>query len=260
MERETTHTLGVAMSELNEEALSRRDEGYVALVGDSVFDNKAYVPKGHDVQNAMYRRRRLSGRRVAYLAAVDGAKMRDVPAQLAQDEVMQARGIYISVGGNDLIGHLGERDSFGIDSLYQLRESFREEYRANVIDLLVDRRSGKHIYNDVTLCTIYNPSMNDTLSQQAAEVAVSLVNDVIISEAGRADLQVLELRNVMTMPEHFTMEIEPSMHGSDAIAHAIGVHIKHDHDWRTFWPRLEFGKGLLHSSRTCSMCLVGGHK
>ena len=248
------------MKELNDWALGRRDdEGYVALVGDSVFDNKAYVPRGHDVQNAMYRKRRIPDRRIAYLAAVDGARMRDVPAQLKQDEVRQASGIYISVGGNDLIqsSFSGDTD-LSIHDLADMREWFRNEYRANVIDKLADRRSGKNIYGKpVTLCTVYIPTMNDAKYQQAAEVAVSLINDVIISEAGRADLQVLELRNVMTMPEHFTMEIEPSMHGSDAIANAIGVHLKLDWQWKAYWPHADVGKDHVHSAHSCSMCIEG---
>ena len=248
------------MDELNRKALAR--DKYVALVGDSVFDNKAYVPAGHDVQNAVYRWRDYAESNMAYLAAVDGAVMKDVAAQLESPEVRKANEIYISIGGNDLLQssfmYLSTEGQF--HDLADMRQWFRNEYRANVIDKLVDRRSGKNIYGKpVTLCTIYIPAMNDTKSQQEVEVLVTLVNDVIISEAHGAGLRVLELRKVMNTPEHFTMQIEPSMHGSDAIANAIGVHLKLDWQWRNYWPYIDLVHPL-HSSRTCDMCLVGGHK
>ena len=246
------------MDELNRKALAR--DKYVALVGDSVFDNKAYVPAGHDVQNAVYRRRDYEGSNMAYLAAVDGAVMKDVAAQLESPEVMGASKIYISIGGNDLIRYSMALDSEpSVYDLYELREQFRAEYRANVIDLLVDRNSGKHIYGgprDVWLCTIYIPNLNVTSSQQEAEVAVSLVNDVIITEAGRVGLQVLELRNVMSMPEHFTMEIEPSMHGSDAIAQTIEA-LENLAVASRLWPQYNIGRGTQHKAHSCSMCIEG---
>ena len=256
------------MDELNRKALAR--DKYVALVGDSVFDNKAYVPAGHDVQNAVYRWRDYAESNMAYLAAVDGAVMKDVAAQPESPEVMKANKIYISIGGNDLLRYSMALENLepSVYDLYEVREKFRAEYRANVIDLLVDRNSGKHIYNirrganyakPVTLCTIYIPKMILTNEQQVAEVAVSLVNDVIITEAGRVGLQVLELRNVMSMPEHFTMEIEPSMHGSDAIAQAIEAHTSFKPDAYVLpnWPRYNLGRGTLHKAHSCSMCMEG---
>ena len=254
------------MDELNRKALAR--DKYVALVGDSVFDNKAYVPAGHDVQNAVYRRRDYAESNMAYLAAVDGAVMKDVAAQLESPEVMKANKIYISIGGNDLLRYSMALENLepSVYDLYELREQFRAEYRANVIDLLVDRNSGKRIYgntlgsnSNVALCTIYYPRLSDPSSQQVAEIAVSVVNDVIISEAHRAGLQVLELRNVMKRPEHFTMEIEPSLHGSEAISHAIELHTSTS---TPFWPSYFYPlnpheMGILHKAHSCSMCIEG---
>ena len=74
---------------------------HVALLGDSVFDNGAYVGGGLDVVTQL--RQRLPAGWRATLAAVDGSVIRDIPHQLERvpDD---ATHLVISVGGNHALG------------------------------------------------------------------------------------------------------------------------------------------------------------
>src|SRR4051812_45594945 len=80
---------------------SARQMKHVALLGDSVFDNRAYVGYGPDVVTQL--RQRLPPEWRATLAAVDGGVIRDIPHQLERlpDDVTH---LVISVGGNDALG------------------------------------------------------------------------------------------------------------------------------------------------------------
>jgi hypothetical protein len=93
---------------------------HVALLGDSVFDNGAYVGGGPDVVNQL--RQRLPDGWRATLAAVDGGVIRDIPRQLERvpDD---ATHLVISVGGNDALGFsavLGPPSRSVADTLEQL--------------------------------------------------------------------------------------------------------------------------------------------
>src|SRR5918999_2600093 len=71
---------------------------HVVLLGDSIFDNAAYVAGAPDVVRQV-RQRLLPGSK-ATLAAVDGSTIRDVRQQLrAVPE--DATHLILSVGGND---------------------------------------------------------------------------------------------------------------------------------------------------------------
>src|SRR3954470_24212641 len=70
--------------------------GHVVLLGDSVFDNKAYVAGGPDVI-AQLRARLPAGWR-ASLGAVDGAVTADVTRQLGRVP-QEATHLVVSVGG-----------------------------------------------------------------------------------------------------------------------------------------------------------------
>ena len=74
---------------------------HVVLLGDSVFDNAAYVMAGApDVIRQV--RQRLPFGSKATLAAVDGSKTRDVRAQLRYLPA-DATHLLVSAGGNDAL-------------------------------------------------------------------------------------------------------------------------------------------------------------
>jgi hypothetical protein len=77
------------------------------LVGDSIFDNAAYVAGGPDVVRQL--RQCLPGNWQASLRAIDGAVITDVRKQLERLP-HDASHLVVSVGGNDALGQVGILD------------------------------------------------------------------------------------------------------------------------------------------------------
>jgi len=111
----------------------RAEAGHVMLLGDSVFDNAAYVAGGPDVVRQV--RARLPGGWRATLAARDGATTADVPAQLARVPPDASR-LVVSAGGNDALreqGMLAEpvrSVAEALDRLAATRARFERAYHA----------------------------------------------------------------------------------------------------------------------------------
>ncbi|WUR15455.1 SGNH/GDSL hydrolase family protein [[Empedobacter] haloabium] len=191
---------------------------HIALLGDSVFDNAAYVAPGMDVAAAL--RRRAPGWRVTLLAR-DGAVLAGVPAQLERLRALETvpDELVVSCGGNDILGlqallH-GPAGTLlaALEQLAAWRDDFRVRYAGMLEALLATRLPA-------TVCTIYDavPGLNPAL-----RCAVGIFDDVIAFEAGRRGVRVLELRAVCTGPAHYSARspIEPSAEGGDRIAAAI---------------------------------------
>ena len=84
---------------------------HVVLLGDSIFDNAAYVAGGPDVVRQL-RDILPSGWR-ATLNALDGAVIADLPQQL-QKLPSDATHLVVSVGGNDALGEVGFARAKGV--------------------------------------------------------------------------------------------------------------------------------------------------
>lgn len=106
---------------------------HVVLLGDSIFDNAAYVAGGPDVVTQVARA--LPAGWTATLLAVDGAVITGVEQQLARLPV-DATHLVVSVGGNDALGHsdLLERRATSspqvLGWLADAASAFEQRYRA----------------------------------------------------------------------------------------------------------------------------------
>lgn len=188
------------------------------LLGDSVFDNGAYVEAGSEVQAQL---RALVGPhdRVSLLAR-DGSVLADVAAQLARlDELPDADWLIVSCGGNDVLGLVGAMQS-QVGSVLEAAEllagwqaGFRRAYRAML------EQVGAHGL-PVAVATIYDavPGIGPGL-----RTALAPFNDVILREAALRRLPVLDLRLVCSTAGDFAASspIEPSAAGGGKIAAAL---------------------------------------
>jgi hypothetical protein len=193
----------------------------LVLLGDSVFDNKAYLQPGERDVLEHLRARLAPADWRAELWAVDGSVAADVPAQLERGRVEPPSVFVLSAGGNDALGYMdllsdpsSDRFIEALLRLYDIREGFRETYAAALDRILIHGQP-------LIVCTIYDPVFADEPMQQAAKAALSVFNDVIGQEAGRRGLTVIELRDVCTDPADYANEIEPSERGGGKIADAI---------------------------------------
>jgi lysophospholipase L1-like esterase len=189
---------------------------HVALIGDSVFDNRVYVQPEPDVQQQL-RDTLPDGWKVS-LGAIDGSVTDDVSRQLEglPEDVSH---IVVSVGGNDglqSMGILSEKVSSvaeGLGLLSGVVTEFQTAYRRMLDDVVATNIPA-------TVCTIYRPQYEPTL-QQVTLMALSLFNDVILTEAMRMRLPVLDLRQIMDEASDYANPIEPSAHGGEKMAKAI---------------------------------------
>jgi hypothetical protein len=112
---------------------------HIVLLGDSIFDNTAYVAGGPDVATQL--RAVLPPGWQATLRAVDGATIGDIRRQLS-DLPSAASYLVVSVGGNDALGQAGALDeqarsmAGALDRLAGIREQFGQDYRGMLEDVL----------------------------------------------------------------------------------------------------------------------------
>ena len=200
--------------------------GHLVLLGDSVFDNGAYVRPGEpDVV------RQLGGRLPrgwrATLAAVDGAVTGGVRGQLARLPP-DATHLVVSIGGNDALRRqdvLELRVGSVAEALFRLaevRDGFARDYRA-----MLDAVLGRGL--PAAVCTIYDPRFPDPARQRGAVAALAAFNDAVTREAFGRGLPLVDLRLVCSDVADYANPIEPSARGGAKIALAIAeLVLRHD--------------------------------
>ena len=199
---------------------------HVVLLGDSIFDNAAYVGPGEpDVVRQL--RAALAADWQATLLAVDGDTTADIEDQLRRLP-HDATHLVVSIGGNDALGHLPALEN-AADSvagallrLADIADAFRRDYRA-MLDLVLSHRL------PTALCTIYEPRFPDDRLQRLGVTALPLFNDVITREAFGRGLPLIDLRLICDRDEDYANPIEPSAKGGGKITAAIaGMLAGHD--------------------------------
>lgn len=191
---------------------------HLVLLGDSIFDNSAYVGSGPALIDQVPMS--LPDRWDVTLAAVDGSAAADVPGQLVRLR-RPATHLVVSAGGNDAIGvsdilevpaaHVGE----AMLALAEAAEAFEVRYRAMLREVL---RAGV----PTAVCTVYWPRFSQPDFQRMCVTALTVFNDAILRAAADADIPVLDLRRICTEDADYANEIEPSSAGGRKIADAIG--------------------------------------
>lgn len=218
--------LGAAAGPARSQAPRPRGAGHVVLLGDSPFDNTAYVGCQPDVLTHL--RGQLPPPWRATLGAVDGAVAGDVQRQLARVPA-DATHLVISAGGNDALrregvfGDAAQSVGEGAAKLAEVRERFRQEYGAMLGAVL-----GRGL--PTAVCTIYDPRFTNPLRQTLAVTGLALFNDVILRAASAGGLPVLDLRLVCSEDADFANPIEPSGQGGRKIAAAV-VQLVSEHDF-----------------------------
>jgi hypothetical protein len=192
--------------------------GHVLLLGDSIFDNGAYVRGGPDVVRQL--REKLPFQWKASLLAVDGAVTRGVLAQLGRLP-KDASHLVVSAGGNDALGAsflLGQ--SVGtvaeaVSLLENAQSRFAQEYEA-----MADAVTATGL--PAAFCTVYDtpPSGSD---YRIVRTALSVFNDIISREAFRRSAPLIDLRLICDEDADYANPIEPSVQGGDKIATAIAA-------------------------------------
>ena len=197
---------------------------HLVLLGDSIFDNRAYVAGGPAVIDQV--QKTVPAGWKASLLAVDGNTSVQVPDQLKRLP-SDCTHLVLSAGGNDAIGCL---DLMGTPStnlmgalgtLSKMLAEFEQSYKALMTGLL-------SLNKPLMVCTIYDsvPGLVDPL-----KLALALFNDVIIRNAVSKGLPVLDLRMICTESGDYSTKspIEPSSKGGQKIStRMVAAMLNHD--------------------------------
>jgi GDSL-like Lipase/Acylhydrolase family len=190
---------------------------HIVLLGDSIFDNKAYVGNEPDVISQL--QNKIPADWQATLNAIDGSVIENIGHQLL-DVPQDTTHLFISVGGNDAI--------LNADVL-----QLKINSSAEVFDILANRVSTfEYHYKEMlkkvlslnlptTLCTIYFPNSPDDFIQKISCAALASFNDVIVRQAFLNGLPLIDLRLVCNEKDDYANEIEPSSKGGNKISEKI---------------------------------------
>ena len=190
---------------------------HLVLLGDSIFDNGAYVAGEPAVIDQV--RDRLPRGWQASLLAVDGNVAMDVKNQLKRLPE-DATHMVLSVGGNDALNVLDKLHSpiplpmmGALQLLAGLQVKFESQY-SQVINSATSHGL------PLMICTIYDqvPGLS-----QALRTSLSLFNDVIVRVGVQRGIPILDLREICTEPGDFSLKspIEPSSIGGAKLAGRI---------------------------------------
>jgi hypothetical protein len=196
--------------------LSNRAPEHLALLGDSIFANAAYVGREPDV--IAHLRSLLPPGWKATLCAIDGATTSTLAAQL-QRVPDDASRIIVAIGGNDALANidlLSMKVSSSAETLAAFARrvtAFEEGYRNAIANVMARRLP-------TTICTIYNGALADD-EARLARIALMTFNDVVLRTAFAHSLDVIDLRAICNKASDYANPIEPSGAGGRKIAAAI---------------------------------------
>jgi hypothetical protein len=208
------------MARMNNEGGVAREPGHVVLLGDSIFDNGAYVNGGPDVVSQL--RQELPGWECSLLA-IDGDVISDVVRQL-RGLPADASHLVVSVGGNDALGYapqLQEQPASVAKALLLLgaaRDRFDADYRPMLSAVLAQELP-------TAVCTIYDTPTSEP-NQKVIKAALSLFNDSITRVAFSRGTALIDLRLICSEDADYANPIEPSAQGGRKIAQAIAALVR----------------------------------
>jgi hypothetical protein len=198
--------------------------GHVVLLGDSIFDNAAYVAGAPDVVQQV--RQGLPVGVGATLAAVDGSKIEHVYQQLRRVPE-DATHLVLSIGGNDALGSSdflsapARSTAEALLGLADIGEGFERGYRSLLAEVLAQGLP-------TAICTVYYPRFPDAALQKVAVAGLTVFNDCIVRAAFTHGLPLLDLRLICTEDGDYANPIEPSARGGEKIARAIVEFVEQD--------------------------------
>jgi hypothetical protein len=194
---------------------------HVVLLGDSTFDNAAYVAGGPDVVALL--RQELGGEAKATLLAADGSVVAGVARQLAAVPP-DATHLVVSTGGNDALGYspvLEARASTVGEAVAQLGK-LQARFRADHLAML---EAVSALGLPAAVATIYDADFAPPQGPIVA-TALSVFNDAITRNAFALGVDLIDLRLICVESADYANPIEPSVEGGRKIARAIAAFVR----------------------------------
>lgn len=188
------------------EGLTNNDN--IILMGDSVLNNSNYVPSGKSVYDIL----KTKSNNVLNVAK-DGAIISDLYGQLDKIPIelnTTETYIFISIGGNNILNNHTKLTSAEIKQLFNTYMDFLNALRVKLSNAKI---------NIMNLYLPVNPRYQSYKS--LIEEWNKLINENS-SKIGEM-YNVVDLYSLLTTPEDFVYDIEPSISGSEKIANIIYI-------------------------------------
>ena len=193
-------------------------KGHVVLLGDSIFDNKAYVGGAPDVISQL--RGELPPGWQATLLAVDGDVISGVLAQL-RSLPQDATHLVVSAGGNDALGfaYLLAAPAGSVAETLQLFGSAQARF-ATDYEAMAEALEATGL--PFAVCTIYDTPASAP-EHRLLKAALAFFNDCITRAAFSRGAALVDLRLICDDDGDYANSIEPSAQGGSKIARAIAA-------------------------------------
>jgi lysophospholipase L1-like esterase len=190
---------------------------HVVLLGDSIFDNKAYVGSGPDVIAQL--REALPSGWTATLVALDGSTTADIKSQLKRLPE-DASHLVVSIGGNDALQHekLLEEWAWSVAGVFDKLAKIKSEFQKNYAAML-DRVLATNL--PAAVCTIYEARYEDLATRRIANTGLTIFNDAIMREAFQRGVPMIDLRIMFSDDADYANPVEPSVIGGAKLVKAI---------------------------------------
>ena len=182
------------------------NNNYVILMGDSVLNNANYVPEGKSVFDIL--KSKLSN---SLNVSKDGATISDLYGQLDKIPIKlnnEETYIFISAGGNDILNKGAALSNADIRKLFNSYMDFLKALRIKL---------GSAKINIMNLYLPVNPRY------QSYKESIDQWNQLIDENSSKIGemYNVVDLHSLLTTPEDFIYDIEPSESASEKIANLI---------------------------------------
>jgi hypothetical protein len=190
----------------------------VVLLGDSIFDNGAYVPGGPDVVHQL--RGVLPPGWRATLLAVDGDVTAGVVRQL-HSLPPDATHLAVSVGGNDALqfAYLLDQQAGTVAGGLMLLEAAQRQF-AGAYAAMLDAVAAAGL--PLAVCTVYDTPPSEP-NQRIIRTALAIFNDCITRAAFARAVSLIDLRLICDEDADYANPIEPSVRGGAKIARAVAA-------------------------------------
>ena len=178
----------------------------IILIGDSILNNSNYVPSGKSVADILKTKTQK-----VFNFSKDGATISDcylqldnIPIELNNLETY----VFISVGGNDILNKRGQLNSAEIIKLFNSYMDFLKALRVKL-------SSAK-----INILNLYMPS---NPRYQAYKSSIDQWNQLITEYSSKIGemYNVININTLLTSPQDFVYDIEPSEVASEKIANVI---------------------------------------
>ena len=184
----------------------------IVLLGDSILKNNSYVPDGKGVDNIIEER---SDKNIElYSLAENNSKIVDVYSQINKIPLSinnKSTTIFLSSGGNDIL-------SFYIDQHGDTTDTGFLNTMLAAYKKLVKSIQTRMDLCQIVLLDVYYPTSNQFAQYKPI---LEKWNSLIATYARENSLGLLQISQIVTSNDDFTLGIEPSEKGGQKIAQSI---------------------------------------